>query len=159
VTDEAARYQREDTIHGLVARWSRTRPDAPAVAGTGVALTYGELEARAQRLAGHLAGRGVGPETRVAVSLPRGPDMVVAFLAVLKAGGTYVPLDPDHPPQRRAFVLEDADVSLVVTDHADGPRWTTSAHRRRPPARSRYDRRTPRTSSTRPARPAGPRGW
>ena len=118
-TDEAARYQQADTIHGLVSRWSRIQPEAPAIASPGIALTYGELDARAQRLAGQLARRGVGVETRVAVSLPRGPDMVVAFLAVLKAGGTYVPLDPNYPPQRRAFVLEDADVSLVVTDQVD----------------------------------------
>jgi amino acid adenylation domain-containing protein len=118
-TDEAARYQPDDTIHGLVSRWSCIQPEAPAIASAGIALTYGELDARAQRLAGHLARRGVGLETRVAVSLPRGPDMVVAFLAVLKAGGTYVPLDPNYPPQRRSFVLEDADVSLVIASHVD----------------------------------------
>jgi len=118
VTDTAVRSQREDTIHGLVSRWSRMRPDAPAVATTDASISYGELDARAEQLARHLAGRGVGLETRVAVWLPRGPDMVVAFLAVLNAGGTYVPLDPDHPEHRRAFVLDDADVSLVVTDRA-----------------------------------------
>jgi amino acid adenylation domain-containing protein len=118
VSDRAAGSLRPDTIHALVSRWSRTQPEAPAVATAEVTVGYGELDARADRLAGLLAGRGVGLETRVAVALPRGPDLVVAFLAVLKAGGTYVPLDPTYPQQRRAFVLKDADVALVVTDRA-----------------------------------------
>ena len=109
------------TIHELVARWAREQPDASAVVGDDETLTYAELDARADRLAGHLAARGVGLETRVAVSLPRGPAMVVAFLATLKAGGTYVPLDSDYPEQRRAFVLADAGIAVLVTDKAGTP--------------------------------------
>ncbi|WP_198348155.1 non-ribosomal peptide synthetase [Plantactinospora sp. KBS50] len=108
----------EGTIQQLVSRQSRTRPDAPAIEADGTTLRYGDLEARAGRLADVLRERGVGLETRVAVALPRGADMVVAFLGVLKAGGAYVPLDPNYPEERRALIIEDADVKLVLTDRA-----------------------------------------
>jgi amino acid adenylation domain-containing protein len=105
-----------DMIHELVSLQSRNRPEASAIAAGGTTLSYGELEARSDRLADVLRHRGVGVETRVAVALPRGADMVVAFLAVLKAGGAYVPLDPNYPEQRRNFILDDADVTLLLTD-------------------------------------------
>ncbi|WDV32498.1 AMP-binding protein [Streptomyces sp. AD16] len=78
-------------------------------------LSYGELDARADRLATHLAGRGVGPESRVALVLPRSTELVVAILAVLKAGGAYVPVDPASPADRIAYLLEDSAVELAVT--------------------------------------------
>jgi len=107
------------TIHALVAQWSQIQPDAPAIATADATVSYGELDARASRLASVLGERGVGAETRVAVALPRGPDMIVAFLAVLKAGGTYVPLDPSYPEQRQAFILDDAGATLVLTSRAN----------------------------------------
>ncbi|HEX9938621.1 MAG TPA: amino acid adenylation domain-containing protein, partial [Longimicrobium sp.] len=76
------------------------------------------LNERANRLAHHLAGLGVGPETRVALCLERGPEMVVAVLAVLKAGGAYVPLDPAYPAERLAFILADAAVPVLVTQES-----------------------------------------
>jgi amino acid adenylation domain-containing protein len=108
----------ENTVHGRFRRWSRSRPQAAAIATAETKLAYGELDERSDRLAAALAGRGVGLESRVAVALPRGADMVVAFLAVLKAGGTYVPLDPGYPPSRRQFIIDDAQVVLVLTDES-----------------------------------------
>ncbi|WP_037690324.1 AMP-binding protein, partial [Streptomyces lavendulae] len=77
-------------------------------------LTYAELNTRANRLAHHLVDQGIGPDTVVAVSLHRSLDMVVALLAVLKAGGAYLPVDPDHPRDRVRHMLEDAGAGLVL---------------------------------------------
>ncbi|MEU5219891.1 condensation domain-containing protein, partial [Streptomyces sp. NPDC020807] len=84
-------------------------------------VSYGELDARANRLARHLAGLGVGPESVVGVCLERGPEMVVALLAALKAGGAYLPVDPDHPTDRIAQLLADAAPVAVVTSAAIAP--------------------------------------
>ncbi|MEU8353389.1 AMP-binding protein, partial [Streptomyces sp. NPDC048845] len=78
-------------------------------------LTYGELNRRANRLARSLTGHGVGPEDRVGVALPRSAELVVALLAVLKAGAAYVPLDPDYPADRLAYMLDDAAPSAILT--------------------------------------------
>ena len=111
----------------LFATQVERRPDAVALvceaggdgADGGVmseSVTYAELDARAERLARALGARGVGGGDVVALSLPRGIDQIVAVVAVLKAGAAYLPLDPDHPPARRAFVLDDAAPTLVVDD-------------------------------------------
>ncbi|WP_215543874.1 non-ribosomal peptide synthetase [Amycolatopsis sp. CA-230715] len=97
-----------ELIEGAVAR----TPDASAVAG---ALTYRELNLRANRLARMLIARGAGPERVVALALPRTADLVVAVLAVLKSGAAYLPVDPDHPAARVAYLLDDADPVLVLT--------------------------------------------
>ncbi len=102
-------------IHELFEAQVERVPDAPAVTFEGASLTYAALNARANRLAHHLQGLGVGPETRVGICLERGPEMVVAILAVLKAGGAYVPLDPGHPAERLAYMLEDSGVPVLVT--------------------------------------------
>ncbi|NEE35558.1 amino acid adenylation domain-containing protein, partial [Streptomyces sp. SID7982] len=99
---------------------ARRDPAAPAVTFEGATLTYGELDARAARLAAHLAGRGVGPESRVGLVLPRSAELVVAILAVLKAGGAYVPVDPASPADRIAYILTDSAVELAVTSRAAG---------------------------------------
>jgi enterobactin synthetase component F len=78
-------------------------------------LSYAELDARANRLARHLASQGIGPECLVALALPRSIEMIVALLGVLKAGAAYLPLDPDYPPRRLAFMLEDSHAALLVT--------------------------------------------
>ncbi|BCK68040.1 hypothetical protein Srufu_019930 [Streptomyces libani subsp. rufus] len=96
----------------------RRAPDATAVVCGAQSLSYGELNARANRLGHWLIGQGVGPEKLVGVELPRSVELVVAVLAVLKAGGAYVPLDPDYPAERRAFMLADAAPVLVLDEAA-----------------------------------------
>ncbi|MFG2572652.1 non-ribosomal peptide synthase/polyketide synthase [Streptomyces sp. NPDC048481] len=96
-------------------------PSAPALAFEGDELTYGELAARVDAFAGRLASCGVGPETVVAVALPRSVDLVVSLLAVLRAGGAYVPVDPDYPADRVAYMLADSRPALLVSDSATLP--------------------------------------
>jgi amino acid adenylation domain-containing protein len=108
------------------ARFARTaalQPDRVAVEAGDQSLTYGELARRADRLAGYLAGRGAGPETVVAVALPRSPQWIVAVLAVFRAGAAYLPLDPALPPARRAAVFEQVRPLLVLdaAELADDP--------------------------------------
>jgi amino acid adenylation domain-containing protein len=91
-------------------------PDAPAVAFAGTTLTFRDLDRRANRLARHLRSRGVEAETRVAIRLERSPEMLVALLGIWKAGGAYVPLDPATPPERLAWLREDAGAALELTD-------------------------------------------
>ena len=93
---------------------SRT-PEAVAVEVEGVSLSYAELNKRANQLAHLLMAHGVGPERVVALALPRSPEMVVAILAVHKAGAAYLPLDPDFPSDRLAYMLEDARPVCVIT--------------------------------------------
>ncbi|MFC5687627.1 non-ribosomal peptide synthase/polyketide synthase [Amycolatopsis mediterranei] len=102
------------TLPELVAARARRTPDAPAVIA-GESLTYAELEGRASRLARVLAGRGIGPERIVALALPRSVEIVVAQLAVLKAGGAFLPVDPTYPIERITFMLADARPALVLT--------------------------------------------
>src|SRR4051812_34131812 len=93
-------------------------PHAPAVSVAGAAgspLTYGELDARANRLARRLQARGVGPGDRVALLLERSAELVVAILGVLKAGAAYVPIDPAYPAERVAFVRADSGAALLLT--------------------------------------------
>ncbi|HET6763429.1 MAG TPA: condensation domain-containing protein, partial [Longimicrobiaceae bacterium] len=97
----AAPFPATRCVHELFADQALRTPHAPAVEGGGAHLTYAELDAAANRLAHRLRARGVGPEVPVAVSLDRSPEMVVALLAVLKAGGAYLPLDPAYPLDRR----------------------------------------------------------
>ncbi|MEU1517123.1 non-ribosomal peptide synthase/polyketide synthase, partial [Streptomyces sp. NPDC005811] len=91
-------------------------PDAPAVVFEDTVLTYAGLDARANQVAHALLARGVGPENVVALTLPRGTDLVVAVLAVLKTGAAYLPVDPDYPPARRAFMLDDSRPAVVLAD-------------------------------------------
>nr|WP_308210110.1 amino acid adenylation domain-containing protein [Actinomadura madurae] len=114
----AAGASRAITIPALFEERAGRTPDAPAVTSGGSTLTYRELDERANRLAHHLIERGVGPERPVALALPRDEDMVVAILAVLKAGGAYLPIDPANPADRIAYVLDDARPALLL---AKGP--------------------------------------
>jgi amino acid adenylation domain-containing protein len=102
-------------VHERIAERARETPDAPAVLFRGQALSYAELDRRADALARELRARGAGPERRVAVLLERSPEMVVAVLAVLRSGAAYVPLDPGYPADRVAYVLEDSGAILLVS--------------------------------------------
>jgi amino acid adenylation domain-containing protein len=95
-----------------------SRPDDVVLAWTGGTLTYRELDRRANRLARHLRRLGVGPESIVAVLLDRSPELCLAALAVAKAGGAYLPLDPSSPEERIAAALEDAGARVVLTREA-----------------------------------------
>ncbi|MFE0105094.1 amino acid adenylation domain-containing protein [Streptomyces sp. NPDC059009] len=106
----------EATIVELFERQVAERPEDTAVESDAVSLTYAQLNARANRLARALVWRGVGPESVVAVSLPRSTDLAVALLAVLKAGGAYLPIDPKYPSHRLSYILEHSAPHLVLTD-------------------------------------------
>ncbi|XVQ85649.1 non-ribosomal peptide synthase/polyketide synthase [Microbispora siamensis] len=109
------------TFPRLFAERVARTPEAVAVVFEDTELTYAELDRRSARLAGRLAGLGVGPERVVAVALPRSAELVVALLAVLRAGGAYVPVDPSYPADRIAYMLADSRPMLVVTDSLIGP--------------------------------------
>ncbi|AQA24637.1 amino acid adenylation domain protein [Rhodococcus sp. MTM3W5.2] len=104
------------TIPELFARQVERVPDAVAVVCGDRSLTYAELDRESNRLARVLISRGVGPETVVAVALPRSADLIVALLGVLKAGGAYLPIDPGYPSDRLEFMLTDAAPVITVTD-------------------------------------------
>ncbi|MEZ7128895.1 amino acid adenylation domain-containing protein [Nonomuraea sp. AD125B] len=126
----AAAYP-ERTLHELVAEQAARTPGAVAVRGPdGEELTYAELDARAGALAGRLAAAGVRAETCVALCLPRGVPQVVALLAVLRAGGCYLPLDAAYPAERLAYLLADSGAALLVTESAQLDRLPVE----RPPA-------------------------
>jgi len=103
-------------VHELVAAAAARTPDAIAVEHGDTRLTNGELQVRANQLAHALRARGVGPDTIVGVCLSRSPELIVALLGVLAAGGAYLPLDPAHPDARFASLLADAGARLVVTE-------------------------------------------
>ena len=102
-------------VHELVQAQAERTPEGAAAAFAGRALTYGELNRRANQLAHHLRRLGVGPEVLVGICVERSLEMVVGLLGVLKAGGAYVPLDPAHPRRRMAFMLQDARVPVLLT--------------------------------------------
>ncbi len=106
----------EVSLAGLFEEQVRCDADAMALVHGQQSLSYRELNARANRLAHWLVGRGVGPEVLVGVELPRSVELVVAVLAVVKAGGAYVPVDPEYPVERRAFMVRDADPLLMLRD-------------------------------------------
>ncbi|MEC3980975.1 non-ribosomal peptide synthetase [Amycolatopsis sp. H20-H5] len=110
----------ELVVPDLFARQAARTPHAAAVRCGARTLSYAELNSRANRLAHRLVARGVGPEQLVGVRLPRSAELVVALLAVLKAGAAYVPLDPDSPAERLAFITEDTGLRLVLGE-TDGP--------------------------------------
>ena len=116
--DTAADYPRDQCIHQLFEAQAARTPKAVAVVFEDRQLTYAELNARANQLAHHLRELGVGPEVRVGLCVERSLEMVVGLLGILKAGGAYVPLDPDYPAERLAFMLEDTQAPVLLTQQA-----------------------------------------
>jgi amino acid adenylation domain-containing protein len=113
--DTAAPFPRRRCLHELFEAQVERTPDAPALLHDEGSLTYRELNRRANRLALELRLRGVEPETLVAIHTSRSAYMAVAFLGVLKAGGAFMPLDPDYPRERLAFLLSDSGARLLLT--------------------------------------------
>jgi amino acid adenylation domain-containing protein len=114
----AAEYPADRCVHHLFEAQAERTPDAVAVTYAGGSLTYRELDRRAERLAHHLRGLGVGPDARVALCLERGPEMMTALLGILKAGAAYVPLDPAYPQPRLAYMLEDSGARVLLTQRS-----------------------------------------
>ncbi|HKP74488.1 MAG TPA: amino acid adenylation domain-containing protein, partial [Longimicrobiaceae bacterium] len=133
VTEEwnatARDYPREATIHALFAAQVRATPDAVAMVADGERVTYAELNARANRLARYLRRCNVGPEARVGLCLERGAELIVSILAVLKAGGAYLPLDPAYPLARTSQMTRDGGVDVVITREAHLARLPVGVNR------------------------------
>ena len=116
--NETARVVAPATLPALFAAQAAKTSSATAVVFGDERLSYRVLEARANRLAHHLRGLGVGPETVVGLCVERSPDMVVGLIGILEAGGAYLPLDPAYPADRLAFMLADAGAPVLVTQSA-----------------------------------------
>ncbi|WP_228772068.1 non-ribosomal peptide synthetase, partial [Actinokineospora iranica] len=115
IADDAATDLPDASVADLITRQAAATPDAVAVIAGRGSLTYSEVDTRANRLAGLLAARGAGPERLIGVALPRGVDLVVGLVAILKSGAGYLPLDTDYPADRLAYMLDDAQPLLVLT--------------------------------------------
>jgi amino acid adenylation domain-containing protein len=113
--DTQTDYPKDACLHQLFEANEKEKPDAVALIFNDVRVTYSDLNRRANRLAVRLRSLGVGPEVRVGICVERSVEMVVAILGTLKAGGAYVPLDPTYPRERLAFMLQDAKVSVLLT--------------------------------------------
>ena len=119
--DNPQRYRWHEPAHRLIERQAAMRPQAVALVYEDLSFSYDELNRRANRLAHHLLWLGVAQEQRVGIALERSPEMVVAVLAVLKAGAAYVPLDPGYPAERLAAMMEDSGARLVLTQTSVAP--------------------------------------
>ncbi|MBB6348227.1 amino acid adenylation domain-containing protein [Nonomuraea muscovyensis] len=116
--DTSADFPATATLHGLVEEQVARTPDAPAVTFAGASLTYRELDERANQVAHRLLRLGAGPGTLVAVCAERSFELVAGLLGVLKAGAAYVPLDPEYPEERLAFMLADSGAPVVLTQRS-----------------------------------------
>jgi amino acid adenylation domain-containing protein/non-ribosomal peptide synthase protein (TIGR01720 family) len=107
--------RRAETVAQQMSRQAQQAPDAIAVVHENESVTYGELERRTNQLGHHLQGQGVGAEVCVGVCLERGVELAIALLGVLKAGGSYVPLDPEYPPERLRYMVADCTPAMLIT--------------------------------------------
>ena len=147
--NDTARDIPDATLPELFARQAARTPDAVALVYEDRTLSYRELDQRANQLAHHLRSLGAAPETIVGVCVERSFDMVIALLAILKAGAAYLPLDPDYPAERLAFMLQDAGAPVLVTRAISPPVGARGS-----PALSRSSMQ--RKGQGRPAGPARP---
>jgi amino acid adenylation domain-containing protein len=111
-----------ECLHHQFARRAAEAPDAVALTCDGVAMSYGELDRAANRLAHRLRALGVGPEVIVGLAMPRGRELLIGLLGILKAGGAYLPLDPVYPDERLAFMRERAGADIIVAGPAEAAR-------------------------------------
>lgn len=111
-------YETTACVHELIERQVERTPGAEAIAFRGSTLTYREMDERANRIAQALIAQGVGPDVSVGLYLPRSVDLVVGALAIMKAGGAYIPLDPHFPADRLAFMIADSGAKLVLTERS-----------------------------------------
>ena len=111
----ACEYPRDKCLHQLIEKQAEQFPERPAAVSKHEQLTYREFNARANQLAHYLRSCGVGPNTKVGVCLRPSIDFAVAVLAILKSGGSCVPMDPSYPPQRLTYILQDAQAQVLIT--------------------------------------------
>ncbi|MBJ7312355.1 non-ribosomal peptide synthase/polyketide synthase [Rugamonas sp. CCM 8940] len=123
----AAARPPEQLMHRLFEAQAARTPDAPAVSCAGQTLSYAQLNRRANQLAHHLLALGLAPDDRVAICMQRGVSMIVALMAVLKAGAAYVPLDPHYPQHRLAYLLDDSAPVALLTESALLPQLPATA--------------------------------
>ncbi|PHM54491.1 non-ribosomal peptide synthetase [Xenorhabdus sp. KK7.4] len=121
-----APYPQDKTLSQLFEAQAAQRPDAIAITFEHQSISYGELNRRANRLAHHLIALGVRPDDRVGICLERSLDMVVGILAILKASGAYLPLDPAYPTERLSYMLEDATPVVLLTQTSLADKLTSS---------------------------------
>ncbi|MEM4408366.1 MAG: amino acid adenylation domain-containing protein, partial [Candidatus Caldarchaeum sp.] len=110
-------YPRSSTIHELIEAQVRRTPDSVAVLAGGESLTYLELNSRANKLAHYLRKLGVEPDQLVGICMEPSLDMAVGLLGILKAGGAYLPLDPSYPKERLSFMVDDANLGVIITQN------------------------------------------
>jgi amino acid adenylation domain-containing protein len=128
--DTAAPIVRKKCLQQMFEEQVERTPERVAIAHDGEALTYADLNKRANQLARYLRQRGTGPEVRVGICTARCPAMVVGILGTLKAGGTYVPIDPNYPTDRVGYLLEDSGAKLILTSNQIGKathQWSSEA--------------------------------
>ena len=121
-----ARFAAARTIHALIEHQAARNPQAVAIESAKECVTYETLNARANRLAHWLIEEGVGPEKIVAILMERDVDAIVAILAVLKAGGAWLPLDPAYPLERQEYIVRDAGAMLVIASAASAAELVTT---------------------------------
>ncbi|KAL7773083.1 hypothetical protein CFE70_003047 [Pyrenophora teres f. teres 0-1] len=118
----------ERCIHDLFTEQAASRPNSPAICAWDGELTYGELDALSSKLAGHLVQLGIKPEDMVPLCFEKSMWTVVAMLAVLKAGGAFVPLDPDHPATRHEDIFRQTGAKVMIASAQHSARWTGISH-------------------------------
>src|SRR5205807_1453661 len=125
--DTAATPSPASGVHELVVAQTGRSADSVAVSCGPDSLSYAALEDRANRLAHHLIAAGVGPESVVGIALERSTAMVVALLAIWKAGGAYLPLDPDYPARRLGYMVSDSGARIVISTRSVAARFDAGA--------------------------------